>query len=134
MSNVLSEIKKQQVLALGRLEWTLRRIEQSTGVRRETASAYLKEAGIAVRPPGGWGRRTPAKPANGVTTDSGNSKPANEVTADPGANLSEKLTIQAAGLSLCEPSARPSSWNKPRAQRHGHLAGPGKPAGICRWV
>jgi transposase len=103
MSNVLSEIKKQQVLALGRLEWTLRRIEQSTGVRRETASAYLKEAGIAVRPPGGWGRRTPAKPANGVITDSGNSKPANEVTADPGANLSEKLTIQAAGLSLCEP-------------------------------
>jgi transposase len=26
-------------------------------------------AGIAVRPPGAWGRRAPAKPANGVTTD-----------------------------------------------------------------
>ena len=49
MSNVLSEEKKQQVIALGRLGWTLRRIEQATGVRRETAGAYLKAAGIAVR-------------------------------------------------------------------------------------
>jgi hypothetical protein len=39
-------------------------------VRRETAGAYLKAAGIAVRQPGGWGRRrAPAKPANGVSTD-----------------------------------------------------------------
>jgi hypothetical protein len=37
MSNVLNEAKKQQVLALGRLGWPLRRIEQETGVRRETA-------------------------------------------------------------------------------------------------
>ena len=51
MSNVLSEEKKQQVIALGKLGWTLRRIEQATGVRRETAGAYLKAAGIAVRPP-----------------------------------------------------------------------------------
>jgi hypothetical protein len=33
----LNEAKKQQVLALGRLGWPLRRIEQETGVRRETA-------------------------------------------------------------------------------------------------
>jgi hypothetical protein len=46
MSNVLSEAKKQQVIALGRLGWPLRRIEQETGVRRETAGAYLKAAGI----------------------------------------------------------------------------------------
>jgi hypothetical protein len=39
MSNVLSEAKKQQVIALGRLGWPLRRIEQETGVRRETAGA-----------------------------------------------------------------------------------------------
>ena len=57
MSNVLSEAKKQQVIALGRLGWPLRRIEQETGVRRETAGAYLKAAGIGVRPPGAWGRR-----------------------------------------------------------------------------
>ena len=71
MSNVLSTEKKQQVIALGRLGWPLRRIEQATGVRRETAGAYLRAAGIAVRPPGGWGKRAPSKPANGVTTDSG---------------------------------------------------------------
>ena len=49
MSNVLGENKQQQVLALGRLGWSLRRIEQATTVRRETASAYLKAAGIPVR-------------------------------------------------------------------------------------
>src|SRR5215472_6983685 len=69
MSNVLDEEKKQQVIALGKLGWPLRRIEQATGVRRETAGAYLKAAGIGVRPPRYWGRRPPAKPANGVTTD-----------------------------------------------------------------
>ena len=47
----MSETKKQQVVALGRLGWPLRRIEAQTGVRRETASAYLKDAGIAVRAP-----------------------------------------------------------------------------------
>src|SRR5262252_9346602 len=88
MSNALSEEKKQQVIALGQLGWPLRRIEQATGVRRETAGAYLKAAGIGVRPPGAWGRRAPAKPANGVTTDPEVSKPANEVTTDPGASCS----------------------------------------------
>src|SRR5687768_7280603 len=76
MSNVLSEDKKQQVIALGKLGWTLRRIEQATGVRRETASSYLKAAGIGVRPTGGWGRRPAPKPANEVTTDPEASKPA----------------------------------------------------------
>src|SRR5437870_4757529 len=39
MANVLKEEKKQQVLALGRLGCSLRRIQQATHVRRETASA-----------------------------------------------------------------------------------------------
>ena len=82
MSNVLSEAKKQQVIALGRLGWPLRRIEQETGVRRETAGAYLKAAGIGVRPPGAWGRRAPAKPANGVTTGSDAAKPTDTVNLD----------------------------------------------------
>ena len=69
VSNVLNEEKQQQVIALGRLGWPLRRIQQETGVRRETAGAYLKAAGIAIRPPGGWGRRAPAKPANEVSPD-----------------------------------------------------------------
>ena len=47
----MGDEKKHQVLALGRLGWPLRRIEQATGVRRETASAYLKAAGIAIRAP-----------------------------------------------------------------------------------
>jgi transposase len=75
MANVLNEEKKQQVLALGRLGWPLRKIQQATRIRRETASQYLKAAGIAVRPPGGWGRRA-AKPANEVITDFGAGKPA----------------------------------------------------------
>ena len=37
------------MVALGRLGWPLRRIEDATGVRRETASAYLKAAGLPVR-------------------------------------------------------------------------------------
>src|SRR5271165_1144061 len=82
MANVLNEEKKQQVLALGRLGWSLRRIQQATHVRRETAGAYLKAAGIAVRPPSGWGRCEP-KPANEVITDSGAAKPAIPVIPDP---------------------------------------------------
>src|SRR3989442_1032746 len=50
MANILSDAKKQQVIALGQLGWTLRRIEAATGVRRETAGAYLKAAGIATAP------------------------------------------------------------------------------------
>jgi transposase len=64
----LSDDKKQQVLALGRLGWPLQRIEEATGIRRETASNYLKAAGIPVGAPGAWGRRPP-KPANEVSTD-----------------------------------------------------------------
>jgi transposase len=107
MSNVLSEEKKQQVIALGRLGWPLRRIEQATGVRRETAGTYLKAAGIAVRPPGGWGRRAPAKPANEVITDSEQSKPANEVITDFIRQIPEKLPMQLPppnpSVSACEP-------------------------------
>src|ERR1700747_2728835 len=87
MSNVLSTDKKQQVIALGKLGWSLRRIEEATGVRRETASTYLKAAGVAVCLPG-WGRRAPAKPAIQVTPDSG-AKPA-MVTPDFVGSFSEK--------------------------------------------
>ncbi len=64
MSNVLNEEKKKQVLALGQLGWSLRQIEKATGIRRETAGGYLKAAGIGLRPPGGWGKKAPPKPAN----------------------------------------------------------------------
>jgi len=87
VSNVLNEEKRQQVIALGRLGWSLRRIERAAHIRRETIGAYLRAAGIAVRPPGGWGR-TPPKPANEVITDPTSAKPANEVIPDFGAELS----------------------------------------------
>jgi Integrase core domain len=67
MANVLSEEEKQQVIALGRLGWPLRRIEQEIGIRRETASRYLREAGVTVSRAG----RPRAKPAISVTTDFG---------------------------------------------------------------
>src|SRR5438445_2934960 len=99
MANVLNEEKKQQVLALGRLGWPLRRIQQETRIRRETASQYLKAAGIAVRLPGGWGRRA-AKPANEVITDFGAGNPANEVITDPNCNPNpENLSTQGKATS-----------------------------------
>jgi hypothetical protein len=45
MANVLGDQKKHQALALRRLGWSPRRIEEATAVRRETASACLKVAG-----------------------------------------------------------------------------------------
>jgi len=69
MTNILGDDKRAEVLALGRVGWTLRRIEQATGVRRETASAYLKAAGIPVRDP--RHRRLAANPASVVSTDPG---------------------------------------------------------------
>ena len=71
MSNVLADDKRHQILALGRLGWSLRRIEQTTGVRRETASGYLRAAGLVVRGRG-RPRSGPAKPAISaeVSTDS----------------------------------------------------------------
>ena len=125
MSNVLSEEKKQQVIALGKLGWPLRRIEQATGVRRETASAYLKSAGVVVCLPG-WGRRAPAKPAIGVTTDPDPSKPANEVTTDLGQPISPPTAKQDRATSACEPYRELieqglQSW----PECHGHLAGLG---------
>ena len=65
-------------------------------MRRETAGAYLKAAGIGVRPPGAWGRRPPAKPANEVTTGSDATKAANTVNPNPNPeNLSTKGTAKA---------------------------------------
>ena len=83
----MSEEKKQQIIGLGRLGWTLRRIENATGVRRETAANYLRAAGIPVRAPGRWGR-SEAKPANEASTDpeaansESGAKPAIQVSTD----------------------------------------------------
>jgi hypothetical protein len=56
VSNVLKEHKKHQIIALGRLGWLLRAHPEERWRAPGTASDYLKEDGIAVRSPGGWGR------------------------------------------------------------------------------
>jgi len=63
MANVLNNEKKQQILALGQLGWSLRRIQRATRVRRETISTYLKAAGVGVWPPeGGVGKPVQTRP------------------------------------------------------------------------
>ena len=110
----MSEEKRQQVIALGRLGWSLRRIENETGIRRETASRYLKEAGLAVRPQGSWGRRPAApvatwpKPANEVSPDFGADPervpaPAEPVTPPPDDGENPPTPARSPTASVCEP-------------------------------
>ena len=97
MSNVLKEEQKTQVIALGQLGWSLRRIQRSTGIRRETISAYLKDAGVDLLRP--RGRLLPAKPANGsgqVITDSAASVP------DPVDTEAPAEPIRSPSASACE--------------------------------
>jgi transposase len=91
MSNVLDDKQQQQILALGRLGWTLRRIEQATAVRRETASAYLKAAGIAVR---GRGRPGVGPPKPAIT---------GEVSTDLSPAAAAPRPGRAPSASACEP-------------------------------
>jgi len=98
MANVLDIEKREQVLALGRLGWSLRRIQAETGVRRETASAYLKAAGISIRGPGRWGR-PPPKPAKELSTGS-EAKAAKQTSTDPSWPPVPGRSPQA---SACEP-------------------------------
>jgi hypothetical protein len=55
----------------GTTGWSLRRIEEATGIRRETISGYLQAAGIPIRRRGGRPRVWPPKPATRaeVSTD-----------------------------------------------------------------
>ncbi len=103
MSNVLAEEKRQQVLALGRLGWSLRGIERATGVRRETASGYLKAAGVVVRGRG----RPPARPAKPAITSEVSTDPAPTPAADTGAGdatpATEDEPSRAPQASACEP-------------------------------
>ena len=105
----MSEEKKQQVIALGRLGWSLRRIERETGIRRETIAAYLEEAGVERRLP--RGRRLRAKPASQpaeVFTDPVAAKPASpgaQVITDSGADS----TAEAAAQPTPQPGRSPSA-------------------------
>ena len=90
MSNVLTDAKQQQILALGRLGWTLRRIEQATAVRRETVSSYLKAAGIVVR---GRGRPGVGPPKPAIS---------GEVSTDPAPPTAAPTPRRAPRASACE--------------------------------
>ncbi len=122
MANILGDDKQQQVLALGRLGWPLRRIEAATGVRRETASAYLKAAGIPVRARR-VRRRPPApNPASQVSTDFGgpSGQSGNPLPPWPPAAPSRAPD----GQRLRALPGADRAGPRPGPQRHGDLAGP----------
>jgi hypothetical protein len=118
MSNVLDDSKQQQILTLGRLGWSLRRIEEALAIRRETISGYLKAAGIAVQ---GRGRRSESKAkaaiSEEVSTDSGRSNPATALAVStdsdpPKPAISDQVSTDSArgsspgrapSASACEP-------------------------------
>ena len=146
MSNVLDNDKQQQLRALGRLGWTLSRIQEATGIRRETVSGYLKAAGIALRSRG-RPSEAKAKPAISaeVSTDPGRSKPATrpEVSTDSGLPKpavstdprrpsspergAERECLRAVSRADCR---GPGSW----PERHGDLAGPRRRSRLRRAV
>jgi len=100
MANVLKHEEQEQIRALGRLGWSLRRIEEATGVRRETIARYLRWSGIRVRRR--RGRKLEPNAASVVATDPGtpaatDSKPASEVATDL------ELPRSSRSVSLCEP-------------------------------
>ena len=105
---------------------------------------YLKEAGIALRPPGAWGRQRAGKTgqrgdhrlcagrtSHRVGTDPLAAKPANEVTTDFGAELAPQRPRRAAarsqsiGQCLRTLPGSHRSGALARPQRHGDLAGSG---------
>ena len=80
--------------------WSLRRIERETGIYRDTAARYLREAGITVKKPGRPGKET-AKPAINVAEVTPGSTPPNAKpahTATPGSPSGKPSTP-----STCEP-------------------------------
>jgi transposase len=117
MGNVLSKEKREQVIALGRLGWPLRRIEEVTGVRRETAGVYLRKAGIATRPIGSWGEKSLAKAATSAATGSSvknatfDAIPCNEVSTDSALPESKAATVVTTGF--CTGIARSESAQAP---------------------
>jgi transposase len=105
MSNVLEHTKQQQILALGRLGWTLSRIQETTGVRRETISGYLKAARIPIRARGRPNEST-AKPAissGEVSTDSCASKPAVSVEVSTDSEPAAPATQEAVSTDRTPP-------------------------------
>src|SRR6202050_2687499 len=108
MANVLKDEKKQQIIALGRLGWSLRKTQKATRDRRETTSAYLRGAAVEIWPPGRWKREGKAKPAIQVITGSEAAKPAiPESGGHPNFNLNpnpENLSTKGKATATSKPA------------------------------
>src|SRR5579859_6976313 len=119
MANVLKEEKKQQVIALGRLGWSLRRIQQETGIRRETASQYLKAAGLrcARRHAGGgvWQNR-PKKSLPTPVQQNRPSRRSRSITSTP-----KTLLLDKRQLKKKQPQNRPTRYALWFRKQIGHL-------------
>jgi hypothetical protein len=98
MSNVLSDTKREQVLALGQLGWPLREIERKTGVRRETISGYLTAAEIAIRPERGRKLLHPNPASSEITGSAGydGSNPASS-------GITDSNRLKDTSRSICAP-------------------------------
>ena len=99
MSNVLDYEKQQQILALGRLGWTVSRIAGAADVRRETATRYLRAAGLSVRARGRPGEAA-AKPA--ISAEVSTDPPAKPAISPPEVST-DSAPGRAPSASACEP-------------------------------
>ena len=102
MSNVLEPHKQQEILALGRLGWTLTRIARATGVHRVTVGEYLRATGLPIRGRGRPGEGPPKPTISGEVSTDSVAQPATtgEASTDskPSARRSRGPTV-----SACEP-------------------------------
>lgn len=95
MSNVVSKPQQDQVIALGKLGWTLRKIEEATGCRRETVGKYLRQAQVPIRAPARWGRGAP----EGAIRGEGEAKAAIEVSPARNAGQSSLCEVHRAQIA-----------------------------------
>jgi len=96
--------------------WTLSRIQEATGVRRETISGYLKAAGIPVR---GRGRPSESKPKPAispeVSTDSRAAKPA--ISQEGVDRLRTATTVLERATILCDGGPHYTNASGPSERR-----------------
>jgi hypothetical protein len=98
MRYVLEQTKRQQVLALGQLGWTVSRIAAAVRVDRATVTRYLRAAGLTVR---GRGR-----PSEGTANAAISPEVSTDSRANPAISPSEVSTdsraARAPRASACE--------------------------------
>ncbi len=98
MGNVLNKQQQERIKALGGLGWSLRRIQEATGVGRETIGRYLRADGISVRK--ARHRRLPPDP-NAASVVTGETDPDSKAASEVTTGLERPRTGQQ--QSKCEP-------------------------------